>query len=592
MIAQLSELSQAAQPTAFHQLLRVLDDRGRLLRVYTQNIDALELKSGLTFGVPEMDSRRSKSRSPKGKSDCQATSVPSTSAVPMGRLPSPPAETPRCIPLHGTLQNMHCQICLHSFPLENYLDDLNAGTFPVCPECSQMEEARQAVGKRSRGIGKLRPSVVLYNELHKDGEEVGEVVERDLIGNSKGKGRAGADLLIVVGTSLRVPGTKRMVREFSKAVHLRSSASQPEPTSSSTSYPTPSPRRSPVVEEDPPVKTIYLNLDFPVPTRDWEGIFDVWIRGDAQSFAEMVQAEIEREERVKEEASERKKRREEQRAEAARAEEERLKAEARAKTKFKSKSKVKSKVLGKPTALVHKKRKEVPGTITEPRPIKKRKVSVQVPMPASIRGRKTTKKTRDTPASQPTQARLTIKLPARSTQKAVSQATSYTPLTPPPSQRSSRLVPEVVIETSVRSRAPCVSAKLATPLSPPPSPLTSAPSSPQRPPAPLYSTFIVPNSSPLSSPPTSPLSSPPLSHMSSPLRHAPSPSMFRKRLPQMLPKRSVDISYGNRDCDTEDFIDIENEDVDSVSNPRSPFPTSYERTQGRALRPRAVTLQH
>ena len=69
MIAQLSQLSMVAEPTAFHHLLRALDDRGRLLRVYTQNIDALELKSGLTVGVPELDTRRAKPRSTKGKID-------------------------------------------------------------------------------------------------------------------------------------------------------------------------------------------------------------------------------------------------------------------------------------------------------------------------------------------------------------------------------------------------------------------------------------------------------------------------------------------------------------------------------------------
>lgn len=84
-----------------------------------------------------------------------------------------------------------------------------------------MEQTRQLIGKRARGVGKLRPSVVLYNELHKDGEGVGEAVRKDLVGVSKGKGRSGADLLLVVGTSLRVPGTKRIVREFAKAVHSR-----------------------------------------------------------------------------------------------------------------------------------------------------------------------------------------------------------------------------------------------------------------------------------------------------------------------------------------------------------------------------------
>lgn len=313
MIAQLAELSEVALPTSFHHLLRALDERRRLLRVYTQNIDALEQKCGLTFGVPESDAKRNKPRLCKPKTDAPSEAGPSTVVDhPQNRLPTPPMETPRCIPLHGTLQQMHCQICTHSFPLRDYLPALVDGKPPYCPECSALEETRQLIGKRSRGVGKLRPSVVLYNEMHKDGEEVGDVVRRDLIGSSKGKGRAGADLLLVVGTSLRVPGTKRIVREFSKAVHSRDSVASEGTTSvMGLSTPTPSPRRSPADEEEPPIRAVYLNLDFPVPTREWDGIFDVWVRGDAQEFARLVLGEMDRELRAKAEAAERKRRREE-----------------------------------------------------------------------------------------------------------------------------------------------------------------------------------------------------------------------------------------------------------------------------------------
>jgi NAD-dependent histone deacetylase SIR2 len=171
-----------------------------------------------------------------------------------------------------------------------------------------LETTRQLVGKRPRGIGKLRPNVVLYNEAHKDGEGVGEVVQRDLIGSSKGKGRSGADLLLVVGTSLRVPGTKRMVREFAKAVRARGASTKDE--SSGLVTPVPSPRRSPAADEEPVPKAVYLNLDFPVPTREWEGVFDAWIQGDAQLFSEMLHAEIVKEAKAKEMAVERKKKRE------------------------------------------------------------------------------------------------------------------------------------------------------------------------------------------------------------------------------------------------------------------------------------------
>jgi len=306
MIAQLAEMSESAQPTPFHHLLRALDDRGKLLRVYTQNIDALESKSGLTFGVPDAGGPRGK---PKPKAG------PSASQDMPGRLPSPPPEIPRCIPLHGTLGTMHCVSCTHVFPLRDHLEHLSSGVPPYCPECTTLEKLRQMSGKRLRGVGKLRPSVVLYNEDHKDGEHVGEVVRKDLTGSSPR-----ADLLLVVGTSLRVPGTKRIVREFSKAVRLRATKANAS-TSNATGEgdlqtPTSSPRRTPVAN-DGPITSVYLNFDFPVPTRDWEGVFDVWLKGDAQQFATAIKTELEKADAVKEAALERKRKREEAAAETA-----------------------------------------------------------------------------------------------------------------------------------------------------------------------------------------------------------------------------------------------------------------------------------
>jgi len=76
--------------------------------------------------------------------------------------------------------------------------------------------------------------------------------------------------------------------------------------------PVPSPRRSPVsTDEDAPITSIYLNLDFPVPTREWEGVFDIWVKGDAQDFANVVRERMETEARIKQAALERKRKREE-----------------------------------------------------------------------------------------------------------------------------------------------------------------------------------------------------------------------------------------------------------------------------------------
>ncbi len=85
MIAQLSDLSQTAEPTSFHHMLRALDDRGRLLRVYTQNIDAIEQKSGLSFGVPEFEDKRLKYRT-KSKSKGPDESTNATDDKPTRRF--------------------------------------------------------------------------------------------------------------------------------------------------------------------------------------------------------------------------------------------------------------------------------------------------------------------------------------------------------------------------------------------------------------------------------------------------------------------------------------------------------------------------
>ncbi|KAI0711937.1 DHS-like NAD/FAD-binding domain-containing protein [Cerioporus squamosus] len=482
MIGQLSQLSDAAQPTAFHRFLRVLDERRRLLRVYTQNIDALEEKSGLTFGVPELDGKRSKPRSTKGKAAPVESTAPAPEEPSTSRLPSPPAETPRCIPLHGTLQFMHCQTCTHSFPLRDYVDSLNGGTPPACPQCTAIEETRQLVGKRSRAVGRLRPSVVLYNEDHKDGEEVGNVVRKDLMGSAKGKGRAGADLLLVVGTSLRVPGTKRIVREFSKAVrsrHAAMNAPADEPSTSAHGLvtPTPSPRRSPAADEEPPVRTIYLNLDFPVPTREWDGVFDVWIRGDAQTFARMVQEELEREEQAKEAAEERRRKRKEAAAETARqAEEQERLAEQRASQEGSVKK--------------GKKRKSENDRDAHAQPVKKRKTGIPPLSPVSpskssrkagAKEKNKTRKREDSALPTPpvsrddSSKRLVIKVPAA----------------------RPKLVPEVVITTTpsknVRDHGP-----LSSPLSSPPTSICLSPPALSK-----AASTMTQLSSPLSSPPLS-----------------------------------------------------------------------------------------
>ena len=67
--------------------------------------------------------------------------------------------------------------------------------------------------RRHRGIGRLRPNVVLYGEENPNGDTIEKVAERDL--------RTGPDMVIVVGTGLKVPGAKRLVKEFCRSVKSR-----------------------------------------------------------------------------------------------------------------------------------------------------------------------------------------------------------------------------------------------------------------------------------------------------------------------------------------------------------------------------------
>lgn len=198
-MANISDLSHAAEPTKFHHLLRMLDEHNQLLRVYTQNIDALEEKAGLSFGLSPMKAE---------------VSTTSTSA------PSSQSPTPRCIPLHGTLQQMRCELCGYLSPLRDHIQSLAGGSRPPCPQCASLEEARRLEHKRARAVGSLRPDIVLYNEYHKDGETIAEIVGNDLPRDSSSEREklTGADLLLVVGTSLQIPGTKDLVRQFSKAI--------------------------------------------------------------------------------------------------------------------------------------------------------------------------------------------------------------------------------------------------------------------------------------------------------------------------------------------------------------------------------------
>ena len=179
MVRTLSGLVSKAKPTEFHEMLATLASEGRLLRLYTQNVD------GIDTSLPPLE-----------------TSVPL----------DPKGPWPRTIQLHGSLDKMVCSKCntLSAFDPEKF-----SGPIPsACPDCIKIDEIRtDHAGKRSHGIGKLRPRMVLYNEHNPDEEAIGRIMSSDL--------RSRPDAVIVVGTSLEIPGVKRLVREMCGVVRDR-----------------------------------------------------------------------------------------------------------------------------------------------------------------------------------------------------------------------------------------------------------------------------------------------------------------------------------------------------------------------------------
>ncbi|XP_071073964.1 NAD-dependent protein deacetylase sirtuin-3, mitochondrial isoform X5 [Dasypus novemcinctus] len=92
------------RPNITHYFLRLLHDKGLLLRLYTQNIDGLERVSG----------------------------------IPASKL----------VEAHGTFASATCTVCRSSFPGEDSWADVMADRIPRCPVCS----------------GIMKPDIVFFGE--------------------------------------------------------------------------------------------------------------------------------------------------------------------------------------------------------------------------------------------------------------------------------------------------------------------------------------------------------------------------------------------------------------------------------------------
>lgn len=179
MVRSLSEESEAAKtsPTEFHHMLARIGQEKRLTRLYSQNIDGIE------------------------------TSLqPLETNIPLDHKNPPPT-----VQLHGSLDKMVCQKCRCVENLDRQLFENPEA--PECHACAEVNANRQAAGYRSHGIGRLRPRIVLYNEHNPDEEAITSIMNADI--------RSRPDALIVVGTSLKIPGVRHLVKNLCSVIRGR-----------------------------------------------------------------------------------------------------------------------------------------------------------------------------------------------------------------------------------------------------------------------------------------------------------------------------------------------------------------------------------
>jgi NAD-dependent SIR2 family protein deacetylase len=187
--------------TETHKFLRTLRDGGRLVRVYTQNIDMLEEREGLSGDLTHGPGTSNRSSKTKNKSGVG-------SSVDLSR-------GCEVVPLHGTLARLRCSICCKhaDWDCEERKGATLSGTAPDCPFCAETNAKRTGNGRRGVAVGRLRPDIVLYGEEHPHDHLIHPLVTNDL--------GLSLDVLLIMGTSLKVHGLKVLVKEFAKAIHAR-----------------------------------------------------------------------------------------------------------------------------------------------------------------------------------------------------------------------------------------------------------------------------------------------------------------------------------------------------------------------------------
>lgn len=249
-IAQLKESCDQALPSPTHKFFKMLADRNLLLRGYTQNIDDMERKAGLAVYSP-------------GQTDTPSSSIIKCVGTKRRESLNSSSSRPVIIPLHGSLQNVVCTVCRHKSDFDNALiGAYKNGEAVECKQCKQRSEDRAMRGRRRLQSGFYRPDIVLYNEHHHMGDLISEFVSLDV--------ESMPTTVIVMGTSLRVAGLKRLVKDMAKSV-----------------------QRKREIAPDRCGPIIFVNKT-PASKGEWRNVFDAEFLGTCDGWVESVVAEMAR----------------------------------------------------------------------------------------------------------------------------------------------------------------------------------------------------------------------------------------------------------------------------------------------------------
>ncbi|QDS74429.1 hypothetical protein FKW77_006133 [Venturia effusa] len=164
--------------TPTHQFIRVIQDKGKLLRNYTQNIDNIESHAGI---LPE-----------------------------------------KLIQCHGSWATATCRKCKHQVPGEQIFDDVRAKQVSYCKKCGELDVPSQGQKRKRSPNGMARRKKRKEGDFDDDDDSdgkydivqpgvmkpditfFGEKLPDQFFDTLQDKDRNVVDLVIVIGTSMKV----------------------------------------------------------------------------------------------------------------------------------------------------------------------------------------------------------------------------------------------------------------------------------------------------------------------------------------------------------------------------------------------------